>query len=98
MSDLAQQVKNTPLFTSDEKVEILAAMATFSESDRMQLADIISEYDQQFDAILATFKQNMNTKLDEMEKNISSSNAVLMREAVGKIKSGLDVIAVRPTS
>lgn len=98
MSDLAQQVKNTPLFTSDEKVEILAAMATFSESDRMQLADIISEYDQQFDAILATFKQNMNSKLDEMEKHASPANVITMREAVEKIKSGIDAIAVRPTS
>lgn len=98
MSDLAKQVKFTTLFTSDEKIEILASLDTFSHADREQLADIISEYDQQFDSILATFKQNMNTKLDEMEKNTSPANVIAMREAVEKIKSGLDAIAVRPTS
>lgn len=98
MSDLIQKVKNTALFTSDEKVEILSAMATFSESDREQLGGIISEYDQQFNLILKTFKQNMNSKLDEMEKTTSPASVDTMREAVGKIRSGLDAIAVSPTS
>ncbi len=98
MSDLAKQIKFTTLFTSEEKIDILASFDTFSESDREQLADIIAEYDQKFDSILTTFKQNMNSKLDEMEKNTSPASAGSMREAVGKIKSGLDAIAVRPTS
>jgi len=98
MSDLAKQIKFTTLFTSDEKIDILASLDTFSESDRKQLADIVVEYDQKFDLILTTFKQNMNSKLDEMEKSTSPANVDTMREAVGKIKSGLDAIAVRPTS
>ena len=98
MSDLAKQIKFTTLFTSEEKLEILASLDTFSESDRSQLAEIVAEYDQKFDSILTTFKQNMNSKLDEMEKKTPPASLGLMREAVGKIKSGLDAIAVRPTS
>ncbi len=98
MSDLAKQIKLTTLFTSDEKIDILASLDTFSESDRIQLKDIVAEYDQKFDSILVTFKQNMNSKLDEMVKNTPSTNVTTMRKAVAKIKSGLDAIAVRPTS
>jgi hypothetical protein len=98
MKDLAQKIKNTALFSSDEKVEILASIETFSDSDKLQLADIVDEYDRKFSDILSTFKQNMNSKLDEMEKSTSPANVDTMREAVGKIKSGLDVIAVSPTS
>ena len=98
MKDLAQKIKNTALFSSDEKVEILASIETFSDSDKLQLADIVDEYDRKFSDILSTFKQNMNSKLDEMEKTTSPASVDTMREAVGKIKSGLDVIAVSPTS
>jgi len=98
MKDLAQKIKNTALFSSDEKVEILASIETFSDSDKLQLADIVDEYDRKFSDILSTFKQNMNSKLDEMEKTTSPASVDTMREAVGKIRSGLDAIAVSPTS
>ena len=87
MVDLKQKIKNTALFTSDEKVEILVALDTFSESDTAQLEDIVDEYDRKFVQITHTFKQNMMSELDAIEKK--SAN---MHDAVEKIKSGLNAV------
>lgn len=98
MNGLKQKIKYTALFTPEEKIEILVAIDTFSQSDTKQLTDIVDEYDRKFAIILSIFKQNMNTKLDEIEQSTSPDNAAQMRDAVSKIKSGLDVIAAPSTS
>ena len=98
MNVLAQKVKNTALFTPDEKVEILAAIDTFSDSDKAQLTDIVEEYDRKFDNITATFKQNMINHLDDMEKKMPQGNMEKFREAIKKIKSGLDMAMPNPAS
>lgn len=98
MTDLNHKIKNTALFTPEEKIEILTAIDTFSQSDKTQLGDIIDEYDHKFAGILSNFKQNMISQLSEIEKKTSKANLSRMREAVEKIKSGLDVVAAPPTS
>lgn len=98
MNALAQKVKNTALFTPDEKVEILAAIDTFSDSDKNELSDIVDEYDREFSNITANFKQNMVNHLDQMQTNSPQGSTEKFREAVEKIKSGLDLAIPSPTS
>ena len=98
MNTLKLKIKNTALFTPEEKIEVLAGIDTFTESDKTQLADIVDEYDRKFAVILSTFKRNMIAELDTIEKNTPKTGASRMREAVDKIKSGLDVVAAPPTS
>lgn len=98
MNDLKQKVKNTALFTSDEKIEILASVDTFSDSDKAQLGDIVDEYDREYVKIMSNFKQCMVSELDSIEKKTSPADLARMHEAVAKIKSGLDVVTTSSTS
>ena len=98
MNDLKQKVKNTALFTPDEKIEILASIDTFSDSDKAQLGDIVDEYDREYVKIMANFRQSMVSELDSIVKKTPPADLARMHEAVAKIKSGLDVISTSPTS
>lgn len=92
MNDLNIKIKNTALFSQDEKIEILAAVDTFSEGDKAQLADIIDEYDKKFIDITNTFKQHMIDELCTIEKSNTSIDTKQMKDAVEKIKLGLNMI------
>lgn len=92
MSNLKQKIKRTALFTSDEKVEILAAIDTFSDSDITELESIIDEYDGKYKEILSTFRKNMFEELDSIQAKTPKNTVMQMEQAIDQIKSGLNVV------
>ena len=92
MSNLKQKIKQTALFTPDEKVEILTAIDNFSELDSKELESIIDEYDSTFKGTLSTFRKNMYEELDSIQAKTSKDKLSQMKQAIDKIKSGLDVV------
>ncbi len=92
MNDLKYKIKNTSLFTPEEKVEILTALDTFSEHDVKELESIIDEYDGKYKNILQTFRQNMFEELESIEKKTPPEKLAQMKQAIEKIKSGLTVV------
>lgn len=89
MNNLKQKIKQTVLFTPDEKVDILVAYDTFLDLDVKELESIIDEYDEKYTQILATFRRNMIQELDTIQGKIPSKKLELMKKAVDTIKSGL---------
>lgn len=92
MTILKGKIKRTALFTQEEKVEILAAIDTFSKHDVDELESIIDEYDRKYKKIVTTFRQNMFDELDRIQKQTSPENLEHMKKAIEKIKSGLSVV------
>lgn len=98
MVNLKQKIKKTTLFAPDEKVDILTSIDTFSQHDLTELESILDEYDDKCKEILVTFRQNMVQELDNIQKNSPNGGKAQMKEAVKKIKSGLDVIVAPSTA
>jgi hypothetical protein len=98
MGDLKQKIKNTALFSADEKVEILAAIDTFSQGDLTELTDIVDEYDRAYADITHTFKHNMLDELESIKKNVKSGDRAHMEAAIEKISSGLHGLIPDQTS
>lgn len=92
MSDLKQKIKNTALFIPEEKVDILAAIDTFSDNDILELESIIDEYDGTYKGMLSTFRKSMFEELDSIQAKTSKDKLSQMKQAIDKIKSGLDVV------
>lgn len=92
MKTLKQKIRDTQLFVPEEKVEILAAIDTFSEHDIQELESIVDEYDAKYKGILSTFRQNMFEELERIQKQTSPEKLAQMKHATEKIKSGLTVV------
>lgn len=92
MNDLKQKIKNTALFAPDEKIDILAAIDTFSQSDITELESIVDEYDAKYHDIMHTFKANMMGELDSMLAKAKPGSKPKLSEAVEKIRSGFTAI------
>ncbi len=92
MSNLKQKIKNTALFLPEEKVDILVAIDTFSENDILELESIIDEYDGTYKGILSTFRKSMFEELDSIQAKTSKAKLSQMKQAIDKVKSGLDVV------
>jgi hypothetical protein len=89
MDPLKQKIRDTKLFTPQEKVEILASYDAIAEEDRVQLASIIDEYDAKHRIATGTFAQNMNEELDAIVSDAAPQEKLLVADAAGKIRSGL---------
>ena len=64
MQHLKQKIKETTLFSDEDKIAILAAMDSYEVSDRNALEKIIDEFDQTYRQSVAEYKKAVGTTLD----------------------------------
>lgn len=92
MNTLAHKIQKTALFSLEEKVDILAALHTFSAHDTQELESIIDEYDGKYQQILQTFRKNMSDELDAIYSKTLSNNKNSMKRVVDEIKVGISAV------
>ncbi len=94
MNTLKQKIKNTALLAPDEKVDILAAMDGYSESDLKELEAIIDEYDAAHANIIKTFEKNVTGELDAIIAGADPSKKPQLTKAADQIRKGLSALSV----
>lgn len=92
MDPLKQKIKDTQLFTPQEKIDILASFDTIGDEDKKKLVVIIDEYDAKHKKITGTFKAGMVEELDGMVRDARPEDQDRVVGSVGKIKAGMDVV------
>lgn len=93
MDPLKQKIKETQLFTPQEKIDILASIDTIGDEDQKKLTAIIDEYDAKHKTITQTFKTNVLGELDGIVKDAKPEDKDRIAASAEKIKSGLASIA-----
>lgn len=92
VTTLKQKVKNTALLADEEKVDILAALDGYTETDRHELESIIDEYNTEHARILNTFEKNMDKELDAIVGSADPSKKAQLTAASNQIKQGISAV------
>lgn len=92
MDPLKQKIKDTQLFTPQEKIDILASFDTIGDEDQKKLAVIIDEYDAKHKKITQTFKTNVVEELDGIVREANPDDKNRIQQSAEKIKSGLTMV------
>lgn len=92
MDGLKVKIKQTALFTDQDKIEIISAVDNFPEKDRQELADIIDEYDAKHAKITQQFKDNMLAELIAIENDADTGDKEKIASATQKIRNGLQTM------
>ncbi len=92
MDGLKLKIKQTTLFTDQEKIEFLLAVDSFSQKDQHELSDIIDEYDAKHANITQQFKDNILAELTAIENDADANDKEKITSATQKIRNGLDTM------
>ena len=92
MDPLKQKIKDTQLFTPQEKIDILASFDTISSDDKTKLEAIIDEYDAKYTKATQTMKAGLMEELDGIVKDTKPEDKDRITESAEKIKSGLNTV------
>jgi len=60
--NLKQKIKETTLFSDEDKIAILAAIDTYSSDDTKQLEAIIDEFDTKYHSAVFEYKKSDSVK------------------------------------
>ncbi|MEK7577939.1 MAG: hypothetical protein AAB492_05030 [Patescibacteria group bacterium] len=92
MQHLKQKIKETTLFSDEDKIAILAAMDSYEVSDRNALEKIIDEFDQTYRQSVAEYKKAVGTTLDTIFAKAKPAGTQRLQSATSQIKSGVDML------
>lgn len=92
MDPLKQKIKDTQLFTPQEKIDILASFDTIGDEDKKKLVVIIDEYDAKHKKITGTFKAGIVEELDGIVRDANPDDKDRIQQSAEKIKSGLTIV------
>ena len=90
MQSLKQKIKNTTLLSDEDKIAVLAAIDTYSESDTKTLEVIIDGFDGIHTRSLAEYKKSVFEVLDNITAKQKPDDAPRMQGATAQIKQGVD--------
>lgn len=86
MNDLKQKIKNSTLLSDEDKIAVLAAIDTYSESDTKALEGIIDEFDRTYTQSVADYKKAVYETLDGIVAKQKPEDAPRMQTATAQIK------------
>ncbi|MEK7577702.1 MAG: hypothetical protein AAB492_03770 [Patescibacteria group bacterium] len=92
MQNLKQKIKETALFSDEDKIAILAAVDTYSEEDTKALETIIDEFDGKYKASISEYKKSVYEVLDQIVGKAKLQEKKRMETAASTIKAGVDGI------
>lgn len=92
MDPLKKKIKETHLFTPQEKIDILAEFETISDEDKKSLETIIDEYDAKYARATQTMKAGVLEELDGIVRDAESEDKDRITASAEKIKSGLTAV------
>lgn len=92
MDLLKLKIKDTQLFTPQEKIDILASFDTIGEDDKTKLEAIIDEYDAKYVRTTQTMKAGLTEELNGIARNASTHDKNRIMNSVEKIKSGMNTV------
>ena len=92
MLGLKQKIKETALFSDEDKIAILAAVDTYSGEDAKALETIIDEFDTNYKSAISEYKKSVYGVLDQIVGKAKLVEKKRMETAVSTIKTGVDVI------
>jgi len=82
MQNLKQKVKETTLFSDEDKIAILAAIDGYPAEETTQLEAIIDEFDITYRAAVSEYKTSVYGVLD----------TIAQKKAASTIKSGVETL------
>lgn len=90
MQSLKHKIKNTTLFSDEDKIAVLAAIDTYPESDTKALEGIIDEFDNTYAKSVSDYKKAVYGVLDGITAKQKPEDIPRMQGAAAKIKQGVD--------
>lgn len=87
MQNLKLKIKNTTLFSDEDKIAILAAVDTYEESDVKSLERIIDEFDQTYRSAVSEYKKVVFETLDKVTAKNKNPNVSV---GAAQIRTGVD--------
>lgn len=90
--DLKHKIKNTTLFSDEDKIAILAAVDTYSAGDTKALEAIVDEFDAKHKAAISEYKTSVYGVLDDIVKKANSQDKKRFQSATSTLKSGVDML------
>lgn len=92
MQQVKQKIKDTTLFSDEDKISILAAMDRYAKDDITKLEAIIDEFDAAHRLAISEYKKSINKVLDEIVSKATPDDATRLKTASSTIQSGVDML------
>lgn len=90
MQTLKQKIQTTYLFDPLEKIDVLVALDSYTEAQRVTLAQVIDDYDRKYQTITRTMKQNILSTVAKVEVKEKLVNKKPRLDALAQIRNGLN--------
>lgn len=92
MQHLKQKIKETTLFSDEDKIAILAAIDGYSDDDTKALESIIDEFDVTYRAAVSEYKKSITGVLDTLVQKAKPQDKQRFQSAASTIKTGVEQI------
>lgn len=92
MHSLKQKIKETTLFSDEDKIAILAAVDTYPAEDAKRLEAIVDEFDATYRAAVSEYKSSVYDVLDDVVTKANPQDKQRFQAAAATIRSGIDLL------
>jgi hypothetical protein len=92
MNTLKQKIKNTLLFSAEEKIDVLIDLDTYEPDVCQQIEAIIDKYDTQVGIIRNDLKTNINNRLTNLELSLPTDQQQELHTAFDQLRQGFSVV------
>jgi hypothetical protein len=92
MNNLKQKIKETMLFSDEDKIAIQTAMDSYSGEDITKLETIIDEFDRKYTEAKGAYKKSVDDVLNTIVSQAKPEEKQKLQNATSTIRSGIDQI------
>lgn len=92
MQQLKQKIKDTTLFSDEDKIAILAAVDSYASDDISALEAIIDEFDTKHKEATSEYKSSVYGVLGQIVENAKPQEKKRFHHAASTIRSGVDML------
>lgn len=90
--NLKQKIKDTVLFSDEDKIVILIAVDRYSAEDIKALEAIIDEFDDKHQEAISEYKKSVYGVLDDIVQKAKPQDKKRFQDASSTIRSGVDML------
>lgn len=87
-----QKIKETTLFSDEDKIAILTAIDTYPAEETKKIEAIIDEFDATYNTAVSEYKASVYFVLDDIVTKAKPSDKQRFQNATSTIKSGVEMI------
>ncbi|OGG04203.1 hypothetical protein A2Z33_03555 [Candidatus Gottesmanbacteria bacterium RBG_16_52_11] len=92
MDELARLIRETSLFSKEEKIGLVSRLPTLSADEFQQLKSVIGEFEVEKRKLALKFKRDALRDLLNLKQSAAGPDAPKIKEAADLMKSGLDAL------